>query len=90
MAVTRNKKAELKSSLDKSIVLNFQQIITYSAFLITFGASIYTFFKAIPKLDALDKEIITIDKNVAVFEVKISDLNDYLKSSRSKDANPAK
>jgi hypothetical protein len=43
--------------LDKKVVLSVQQIFTYGAFLVTIGASIYTFFKAIPKIDKLDESV---------------------------------
>lgn len=78
------------NTLDKNIVLNYQQIITYSIFLITFGASVYTFYKEIPKIESLDKEVNNLNKNVAVFEQKISNLTFNLKLYRVLDTTTQK
>ena len=58
----------------KNIGFSIPELITYAAMLITFGASIYTFFQAIPKIDKLNEISNSLDKNVAVSQVKIERL----------------
>lgn len=62
--------------LDKKVVLSVQQILTYSAFLITIGASIYTFFKAIPKIDKLDESVNQLQVSNTRVEERIAALKE--------------
>jgi len=51
------KKAESTSTSENKITLSIEQLVTYTIFLLTVGASIYTFFKAIPRIDQLDESV---------------------------------
>jgi tetraacyldisaccharide-1-P 4'-kinase len=64
-------KQESNSTWEKNINLTFQQFVAYTIFVITFGASVYTFFEAIPKIDALSKETNDLNDHVALSQKDI-------------------
>lgn len=71
-----------KSTLDKSVVLTVQQLFTYAAILVTIGASVYTFFKAIPKIDKLDDSVVQLQISNTRVEERIQSLRDILSERR--------
>lgn len=62
--------------MDRQITLSVQQVLTYSAFLLTIGASIYTFFKAIPKIDKLDETVTQLQVSNTRVEVRLDALRE--------------
>ena len=84
LAILKLNMSKAKSSqtneniLDKHIQLSVQQLLTYSAFLLTVGASIYTFFKAIPKLDELDESVSKLKESNDRVEERIVALRDIM------------
>ena len=66
----------------KIITLSIQEIITYAVFLITFGASVFTFFQAIPELNKLKEQTNSLDKNLAVSVAKIDMIISQLNESK--------
>ena len=78
MAKVSKSPSEEVTIIDKKIVLSVQQIITYSITFLTIGASIYTFFKALPKIDALDVSLQQLKESNARFDQKIVDLQAYI------------
>ena len=72
------KKSPAENTLDKQVVLSVQQLLTYGAFLVTIGASIYTFFKAIPKIDKLDETVNQLQVSNSRVEERIVALKEIL------------
>ena len=70
--------AQQVNLVDKKVVLSIQQILTYSITFLTIGASIYTFFKALPKIDALDASLQQLKETNARFDQRIIDLKEYI------------
>lgn len=66
------------NTLDKKIVLSLQQLLTYTAFIVTVGASVYTFFKAIPKIDKLDESVNKLEVSNSRVEERIVALKEIL------------
>lgn len=80
--------AERKSNPEEAlIVLSMKQIITYGVFLITVGASVYTFFKAIPKIDKLDETVNQLQLSNTRVEERVAALKELLAEKR-KSNNP--
>jgi hypothetical protein len=75
--------------MDKQVVLSVQQIFTYGAFLLTIGASIYTFFKAIPKIDKLDETVTQLRLSNTKVEEKIGNLREIFEL-KAKNLEPKK
>jgi hypothetical protein len=71
---TKQSEADAKP-LKKEIKLSISEILMYSGFLLTFGASIYTFFNAIPEMKNLGTKIDTLNVQAAVSQTKIADLD---------------
>jgi hypothetical protein len=67
-----------EKTLDKHIVLSVQQLFTYGVFLVTIGASIYTFFKAIPKIDKLDETVNQLKVSNTRVEERITALREVM------------
>jgi cell division protein FtsB len=78
MAKINRPVSEPTNIADKKIVFSVQQIITYSVTFLTIGASIYTFFKALPKIDALDASLQQLKESNARVDQRISDLKEYI------------
>ena len=72
------RKSEKDNTLDKQVVLSIQQLLTYGVFLVTIGASIYTFFKAIPKIDRLDETVNELQVSNTRVEERIVALKEIL------------
>jgi len=72
-----------EKTLDKKIVLSVQQLLTYAAFFITIGASVYTFFKAIPKIDKLDETVNQLQVSNTRVEERIIALKEAFTESKS-------
>lgn len=88
--MTKQNKGNNETLLDKRVTLSVQQLFTYGAFLITIGASIYTFFKAIPKIDKLDESVNQLQVSNSRVEERIVALKESLeeKSKETKSAKP--
>ena len=69
---------EEKSLPEKKIFLSIQQLITFSFTLITIGASIYTLFQALPKIERLDTSIQQLKESNARVDQRITDLKEML------------
>ncbi len=69
---------------DGVIVLPIKQLIAYAMFLITAGASIYTFFKAIPKIDKLDESVTDLKLSNTRVEERVANLKELI-AAKSKD-----
>lgn len=69
---------EQNTFIDKKVVLSVQQIITYAITFLTIGASIYTFFKALPKIEALDVSLQQLKESNARVDQRISDLKELI------------
>ena len=78
-----------ENTFDKQVVLSVQQLLTYGAFLVTIGASIYTFFKAIPKIDKLDETVNELQVSNTRVEERIVALKEILaqKKTETQDSN---
>lgn len=76
--------------MDKQIVLSVQQLFTYGAFLVTIGASIYTFFKAIPKIDRLDETVNALQVSNSRVEERIVALKEILAEKKAVSPNNSK
>ena len=72
-----------QNTLDKQVTLSVQQLLTYGAFLVTVGASIYTFFKAIPKIDKLDETVNQLQVSNSRVEERIVALRDVLAEKKT-------
>lgn len=81
----RANQPQAESIADKQIVLSVQQLFTYGIFLVTIGASVYTFFKAIPKIDKLDQTVNQLQVSNTRVEERIVALKESL-VQRSRDA----
>jgi len=68
---------EQTSIVDKKIVFSVQQFVTYSITFLTIGASIYTFFKALPKIDSLDSSLHDLREKSAELTRQVVDM-EYL------------
>lgn len=79
---TTNKKPV--NTADKTIVLSLQQVISYTLFILTVGASIYTFFKAIPKIDELDESVTQLRVSNGRVEERINALKETLVITKNK------
>ncbi|WP_295119669.1 hypothetical protein [uncultured Chitinophaga sp.] len=62
------------STAEKKVSLTYQQLFSYTLFVITFGASVYTFFNAIPKLEALNKDVNKLDKDISVLTERVENI----------------
>jgi hypothetical protein len=82
------KKPIQENTLDKKIVLSIQQVLTYAAFLITIGASIYTFFQAIPKIDKLDETVNELQVSNGRVEERILALKEILAQKKTQGQQP--
>jgi hypothetical protein len=71
-----------EATLDKKITLSVQQLLSYALFFITFGASVYTFFKAIPKIDKLDETVNQLQVSNTRVEERIVALKEVLEAKR--------
>jgi hypothetical protein len=54
--------ADKELSPNSTITVKIQYIVTYSIFLVSFGASIYTLYDTLPKISQLSDEIEIIEK----------------------------
>jgi len=73
---------------ERKISFSIQQIVTYSITILTIGASIYTFVKALPKIEALDASLQQLRESNARVDQRISDLKEFI--SLQKQVEPAK
>jgi hypothetical protein len=80
-------KSTKENTLDKQVVLSVQQLLTYGAFLVTIGASIYTFFKAIPKIDKLDETVNELQVSNTRVEERIVALKEILAQTKAESRN---
>jgi hypothetical protein len=87
MAAKFKAKADSANTADNKIVLSVQQVVTYSIFLLTVGASIYTFFKAIPKIDELDKSVNLLRVSNGRVEERINALKETIGTEKSHSDN---
>jgi hypothetical protein len=78
-----------ENTMDRKIVLSVQQLFAYAAFLLTIGASIYTFFKAIPKIDKLDETVNQLQVSNGRVEERIDALKTILAEKKATEtSNP--
>lgn len=84
MRATSSQRRPNDSLIDREITFSIQQLITYSAFLITVGASIYTFFKAIPKIDDLDKTVNELKESNSRVEERVLALREFMYIEKTK------
>lgn len=80
----RSNQLTAEQILEKKVTLSVQQFFTYGVFLITVGASIYTFFKAIPKIDKLDETVNQLQVSNTRVEERILALKETF-DQRTKD-----
>lgn len=73
-----------ENTFDRKIVLSIGQLMTYSAFLITIGASIYTFFKAIPKIEILNERVNELKVSNSRIEERIISLREIISEKKNK------
>lgn len=78
MTAKSKSRGEPVNTSDRQVVFSVQQIISYSIFLLTVGASVYTFFKAIPKIDELDKSINQLRESNGRVEERINAIKETI------------
>lgn len=83
MAAKMKSKVETINTADKQVVFSVQQIISYSIFLLTVGASVYTFLKALPKIDELDKSVNQLRESNGRVEERINALKETMSIQKS-------
>ena len=69
--MTEHKKENSDTVTKKIIYFTLQELVTYTVFVITFGASVYTFFEAIPKIDELTKTTNELNNHITASQVAI-------------------
>jgi len=82
--MANSKRIQDTGSEEVTVTLSSSKIIAYSSILITLGASIYTFFSAIPELKKLHDDNIRIETNLDNSTKQIDEMDRSIKKMDEK------
>ena len=72
-------------SLNTEIKLKLQHLITYSIFLVTIGASIYTLFKTLPEITQISDDLQHLEKREVQISTDIEWIKNFLEIKKTEN-----